>query len=112
MHGMLLFLPESVAVGESQSLRTEAYPLRCLHASDDAVRLHSRSNKGFFRGNKRLFFPTVGIDSRCKRKVGAGIGATPTWGYCVCCYQNRRNSPPKVSENFKININIQSHRFI
>jgi len=21
-----------------------------------------------------------------KKKVGAGIGATPTWGYCVCCY--------------------------
>ena len=23
---------------------------------------------------------------RGKKKVGAGIGATPTWGYCVCCY--------------------------
>jgi len=25
-------------------------------------------------------------NGRVKKKVGAGIGATPTWGYCVCCY--------------------------
>src|SRR6185312_7385650 len=40
-----------------------------------------------------------------KEKVGVGIGATPTWGYCVCCYQNRRNPSEKVSRIGKININ-------
>jgi len=45
-----------------------------------------------------------------KKKVGVGIGATPTWGYCVCCYQNRRNPNEKVSNSFEININKHSHK--
>src|SRR5258708_34829864 len=32
-----------------------------------------------------------------KKNVGAGIGAAPTWGYCVCCYLNRRKLHKKVS---------------
>jgi hypothetical protein len=39
-----------------------------------------------------------------KKKVGAGIGATPTWGYCVCCYLDRRRIAEKVSAFAEINI--------
>ena len=39
-----------------------------------------------------------------KKNVGAGIGATPTWGYCVCCYQDRRTSAKKVSRFRELNI--------
>jgi len=47
-----------------------------------------------------------------KRKVGAGIGATPTWGYCVCSYHHRRNPREKVSSRFRININKHIAGFV
>jgi hypothetical protein len=42
-----------------------------------------------------------------KFNVGAGIGATPTWGYCVFTY-NRRYKNKKVSIKSKIYISKQS----
>jgi len=39
--------------------------------------------------------------------VGAGIGATPTWGYCVFTYHRRYNGE-KVSIKSKIYISKQS----
>ena len=53
--------------------------------------------EGFAIGSSRLV--------KSKKKVGAGIGATPTWGYCVCCYLNRRKTRNKVSKFFELNIN-------
>ena len=69
----------------------------------DAMRGDQKGSNGDFR-KLRMFGKTLTESWRGKKKVGAGIGATPTWGYCVCCYLDRRRITEKVSAFAEINI--------
>jgi|SRR5579864_3246958 len=70
----------------------------------EKLNLHAREPfRGFGVAERAAMFQ--GSGDRQKKKVGAGIGATPTWGYCVCCYKDRRSGGKKVSAFGEININ-------